>query len=509
MAEEIQNIFDDVVELKKLNPWLAPFALTDNEVKAIIKLISKIIIGSADIKNFYSEMKKVIRKDDSMVKKITISAIEKRLLPIKDRISGVEEALAELGRSAASEIKTELPKNDSNLNTSISFSPDDDEEIKQIISNIDSSAKVYDYTTLAELIISESGYSLDGDEVMFSRLKNIIIARLKDIRDEIETIEALKKSRKIGGLEMDDQQAKKIVALAKSKIDQGLLSKIGSDLNGVKPISFPTKKPFTRGKISLDVKKTIDNKQPISLPKKVEEMVIEKTIEKPIKQQPIHTELIIEEEDGLPVIKFPHGDDLMVKPKMVNLDNNNLFPKINHDLNTDLNHDKFTSVKKVETPKSPVVTELKAVQPEIKQNIPVPQPQPMPQSSLPPKNIRFGKKLVDGVRVGGGLVGPVEELSTMTLINFRRLGETPHKATAKIKQKIELLENDSYAKRLEGIDAWHKSEVNRFYRLLGQESMRQERGIDDIINERMQDGKPTLSIEEFNSVMELNKDLRY
>jgi len=45
--------------------------------------------------------------------------------------------------------------------------------------------------------------------------------------------------------------------------------------------------------------------------------------------------------------------------------------------------------------------------------------------------------------------------------------------------------------------------------LLGQESMRQERGIDDIINERMQDGKPTLSIEEFNSVMELNKDLRY
>ena len=97
----------------------------------------------------------------------------------------------------------------------------------------------------------------------------------------------------------------------------------------------------------------------------------------------------------------------------------------------------------------------------------------------------------------------------MTLINFRRLGETPHQAIAKVKEKVDLLEKESYAKKLAGVEAWHKNEINRFYRLLGQESMSQGRGVEDIISERIRESKPTLSIEEFNSIMELNRSLRY
>lgn len=495
MAEEIQNIFDDVVELKKLNPWLAAFALTDSEVKAIIKLISRIIIGSIDISDFYSEMKKIVRKDDEMIKKITMAAIKNRFVPIKGQIPGVDELINQLGGLIAVEMKQEEQKlpDQTSSNSSISFFHEDDEEIKQIMATGNLSANVHDYASLSELIISESGYSLDGDEVIFGRLKNIIIARLKDIRDEIETLEALKKSRKIGGLEMTDEQAKKILTIVKEKISQGLLSKVEKAVEEKKPISFPTKKPFVTGKITLDAKKNLDNHQSISELKKV----AEKKVEKPTTQL---SKLLIEEEDGLPVIKFPQGDDLMVKPKVVDLHVTKSSvavaqPVINS-----------TLVKSLEKPQ---INKIEEITSEVQKPIPTPQPQPMTQSTLPPKSIRFGKKLVDGVRVGGMLVGPVEELGTMTLINFRRLGETPYKSIAKIKEKIDLLEKDSYTKRLQGIEAWHKSEVNRFYRLLGQESMRQERSIDDIINERLIENKPTLSVEEFNSVMELNRVLRY
>ncbi len=203
------------------------------------------------------------------------------------------------------------------------------------------------------------------------------------------------------------------------------------------------------------------------------------------------------EEDGLPVIKYPQGDELMIKPRVIGFKG-----------------DKKNQLSNLEIPPKAVSeSEIRAMpiikSTEIAEPVVTPEPRPMFKSTPSPRNIRFGKPVVDGVRVGGMLVGPIEELGTMTLINFRRLGETPHSSIAKVKEKVKLLEKDCYAKMLEGIDAWHQSEVNRFYRLLGQESMRQERSIDDIINERLMANKPTLSIEEFNSVMELNKDLRY
>lgn len=492
--EEIQNIFDDAIELKKVNPWLAAFALTDNEIKEIIKLISRIILGSVRMDDFFSEMKKVIRKDEESIKKITISAINNRFLPLKDQISGVETLLSKLGESNI-EIKEEN-KTQAVLKPSapVSFFHEDDEEIKQIISSSTESFNVHDYSSLAELVISESGYSIDGDEIILNRLKNAIVARLKDIRDEMETMETLQKSRKIGGLEMTPDQAKKIITLIKEKIDQGLLTLVEQKTESLSAINFPVKKPFVNGKTTLEAKRNnVISQTPVSDLKKVEERKVEKPI--------LPSVLQIEEEDGLPVIKSPQGDDLMIKPKIVNFGTEKTISSV-----TSISKEKtFPSIPSI--PPSPV--KPLNIEPEIVKPAIVPQPQPMPKSTPMPKTVKFGRQSVDGVSLGKMLVGPVEELATMTLINFRRLGETPHRITAKIKEKINLLENDSYGKKLEGIDAWHRSEVNRFYRLLGQESMRQGRSIDDIINERMQENKPTLSIEEFNSVMELNKDLRY
>ena len=216
----------------------------------------------------------------------------------------------------------------------------------------------------------------------------------------------------------------------------------------------------------------------------------------------------ISEEDGLPVIKSPMGDDLMILSKK-----DTKTQKPSGELGQFPKKDILAPTsqpiqnKEIKNPVIPAHIEEKT------QVVTKPQPFPRSQSQkeqLPaPKAVKSAKPMVDGIKVEPTLVGPVEELATMTLINFRRLGETPHQAIAKIEEKINLLEKESYARRLEGIDAWHRSEVNKFYRLLGQESMGSEKSVDDIISERIAQNKPTLSSEEFNSVMELNRRLRY
>jgi hypothetical protein len=103
----------------------------------------------------------------------------------------------------------------------------------------------------------------------------------------------------------------------------------------------------------------------------------------------------------------------------------------------------------------------------------------------------------------------VEELENMTLIDFRRLAAGPKAATGKIKEKIGLLEKDGLEKKISGIAAWQKNEISRFYRLLGQASMTEGKSIETVIKERLISGRPTLSLDEFEAVMELNKQLRY
>ena len=123
MPEEIQNIFDDVVELKKLNPWLGAFALTDNEVKEIIKLISRVILGAVKINDFYAELTKAVRKDQAIVKKLALSAITNRFLPLQEQLGDVEGLLTKLGGSV--EKITEPIKTQPEINNQpvISFSP--------------------------------------------------------------------------------------------------------------------------------------------------------------------------------------------------------------------------------------------------------------------------------------------------------------------------------------------------------------------------------------------------
>ncbi len=136
---------------------------------------------------------------------------------------------------------------------------------------------------------------------------------------------------------------------------------------------------------------------------------------------------------------------------------------------------------------------------------------PPPKPSLPPPKLTSvvlppGK--VTDVRTPQKLVGPVEELKGLTLEDFRRLG-TPDEAVAKISARIDMFGKESLNKRVDGIKAWQMCEVNRTYQAITAASFSQRKNMLEILEERKTANLSTLTPDEFRVIMELNQKLRF
>lgn len=120
-----------------------------------------------------------------------------------------------------------------------------------------------------------------------------------------------------------------------------------------------------------------------------------------------------------------------------------------------------------------------------------------------------GKPKMQDVRFTRKLAGPVEELRSLDLTEFRRLSEFPNEAITKIKDKIDLLEDEGFDKKIAGIKAWRDSIINKMYLALVQEAFLQSKAITDILAEKHRAGEKTLNQAEVNAIIELNAELRF
>ncbi|MBU4455382.1 hypothetical protein KJ586_02630 [Patescibacteria group bacterium] len=120
-----------------------------------------------------------------------------------------------------------------------------------------------------------------------------------------------------------------------------------------------------------------------------------------------------------------------------------------------------------------------------------------------------GKVKMEDVKFMPKVFGPVDELQYMDLASFRRLAKNPANIIEKIKEKINLLEEDSFVKRLEGIKAWRSNPINRLYLQMGQAGISENKPINAIIEERQAAGQECLNNQEFEAVTDLNRELRF
>lgn len=105
--------------------------------------------------------------------------------------------------------------------------------------------------------------------------------------------------------------------------------------------------------------------------------------------------------------------------------------------------------------------------------------------------------------------GPVDELRTLNLKEYRKLGRDPQEAAVKIFDKIGLLEDESLLKKDEGVKAWQQSEVYRVYMQMGMRSMSEKKTVEAVALELKNKGEPFLTPEEFSLVADLNRKLSY
>lgn len=131
------------------------------------------------------------------------------------------------------------------------------------------------------------------------------------------------------------------------------------------------------------------------------------------------------------------------------------------------------------------------------------------RAALKRPEMKSGKVKMDDVKHVPKLLGPIDELREMDLLNFRRLSDDFTGRVKKISEKIEFLEEENYAQRLAGIKAWRQSKLNKMYLDIGRESIGASKGINVIIKARQEKGEDCLNEEEFLTIMELNKKLRY
>ena len=120
-----------------------------------------------------------------------------------------------------------------------------------------------------------------------------------------------------------------------------------------------------------------------------------------------------------------------------------------------------------------------------------------------------GKPTLTDVKAPPKVLGPLEELKSMTIIDLRRLAPTSTEQLAKVQQKIDVIGETSLTRRLEAIKAWQASEVYQLYLKLGRQSMGQGKTIGSLVQQAISLGEPTLTDEEFNSIVDFNTKLRF
>ena len=132
---------------------------------------------------------------------------------------------------------------------------------------------------------------------------------------------------------------------------------------------------------------------------------------------------------------------------------------------------------------------------------PVPTPAPTLIASAP-------KDVVTDIRAAQRLTGPVEELRSLTLVDFIRYSKDAKEAILKIKDKIDLLEDQSFEVKTQGIKAWQESPANRMYLDILRQSL-EGKPVIEVITAMEQKGEKTLNKAQFDAILQLNRMLRF
>lgn len=335
------------------------------------------------------------------------------------------------------------------------FDEVDEKEVKKIQPQVS-----LDFDTAIEAavatVISRTRIDLK-DPLISGKFKQVIKTYLRGSRDKVSTIEALTKASELGGVALSRDAADKAIGAA------------DLELSNLKKVSLPT-----RSKISIP-----EDKQPIikeeASPFKKINRDVDYNLEKAIKSGEIKVE-----EAAKPIEKLEPVID------------------VEHEL-------------------APPVPAVRKIVKEAREGKPVDRQAlkqavadtPAPKVIVNYKTSASGKIRMDDIHFTPQVLSPVDELRYMSIKNFRRLDSDPVKATDKIKEKLEFLGREDYAKKIEGIVAWQDSPLNKLYLSLCRQALEQGRPIIDVLKIELQKNPESLRPDELSAIISLNRAVKF
>lgn len=152
-------------------------------------------------------------------------------------------------------------------------------------------------------------------------------------------------------------------------------------------------------------------------------------------------------------------------------------------------------------------TDMPILAPMAKPQLPKTAPPPTTPTVIQRPRMTDRPTVADVVRPQVAL-GPAEELRSMTLIEFRRLGQGAGDAARKLLDKFQHLQRESFAVWAQAVAGWRQSDVYQLYLTMGRESLETGQPISQIIADRGKNGQPYLSEHEFTVLSDLNRQLQ-
>lgn len=328
-----------------------------------------------------------------------------------------------------------------------------------------------------DLVVREAGLVLPSIDLV-NRFKSILSTYLKGIRNKIDARAAFSKAVNLGGLNLSLTEIDRVFRVCETQKFKSLDVVLPSlAAKAAAPVTTPP--PTKLDKLITNAEKSVPAAE-YSLKQALAEGQVKQPADfkKPIAAEPI-TKLDLKHELPIPEKTI----DLPLPPEA---------PKL--------------AVKVVVPPKTIVPPAIKPapVPPSAR---PAAAPSRPIAGNRPAPAAQNSKPKIQDIKPMPKVMGPIEELQFLDLVNFRRLGVTPAETTAKIFSKIKLLERDGYDRMIAGVKAWRQSPVNRLYLRLGQEAIAKGMTLKDLLAAKQKESQEHLKMEEIEALVSLNSKL--
>jgi len=348
-------------------------------------------------------------------------------------------------------------------------------------------------------VIKAAGLTFPSSDLLY-RFQNILSTYLKGVRSRISVRDALAKEISLGGLNLNDKEIDGVLK-ACDRYNQVDFSK-----------EISLKPSISRLDEIMSIKKDNLITEEYDLKKAIMAGQVKKPeykIEAPEKTKEISAPEEIKSLEAPGVIKKLEAPDEVPALKMVD----EKLPVKKQEDKKEVEIKAPEQIKKPEIApsfiKSNVVASKPIVGVKVEEKKEIPSHSPIVSTARVFNQTKENpvKPVMHDVKPVTRVMGPIEELKFLDLINFRRLGKTPADISTKIFSKIKLLEEGGYDKMIAGVKAWRQSPVNRLYLKMMQEAVSKGMTIKDLTSSVKDKNDRYLSLEEIEEIIKMNSRL--